>query len=84
MIKAAALVKRLTTGWEMKFTTSPSRKKPSANWKSPTKSERRMAYWMKAAPPAVAVISDTTATGRVASWRLDPNNAATMGGRKAA
>jgi hypothetical protein len=27
---------------------------------------------------------ETTATGPVESWRLDPNNAATRGGRKEA
>ena len=31
-----------------------------------------------------AVISETTATGPVASCRLEPNRAATIGGRKAA
>ena len=29
-----------------------------------------------------AVMSETTATGPVASWRLEPNRAATNGGRK--
>jgi hypothetical protein len=29
-----------------------------------------------------AVISETTATGPVASWRLDPNRAAIIGGRE--
>jgi hypothetical protein len=46
---------------------------------------------MKSVLPAVANgcseaadISDTTATGPVANCRLEPNRAATMGGRKAA
>ena len=30
------------------------------------------------------VIKETTATGPVASWRLEPNNAAIIGGRKEA
>ena len=50
-----------------------------------------MAYAINASLPAVArgskdaaVIKETTATGPVASCRLEPNRAAIMGGKKEA
>ncbi len=91
MIRAAALVKPLTTGCERKFTIRPRRSTPSASWKMPTISASRTAYAMYCGPPevasgssAAAVISDTTATGPVANCRLEPKRLATIGGRKAA
>ncbi len=91
MMMAAAFVKPLTTGCDRKLTTRPRRSTPSPSCTTPTIKASAMAYPMYRSLPTVAsgaseakVISDTTATGPVASWRLEPKRAASIGGRKAA
>jgi hypothetical protein len=91
MIMAAALVKPTMTGWDRKFTMTPSLNTPSTSWTRPTSRASMMARAMKASEPeaasgvsAEAVSSETTATGPVPSWFDEPHSAATTTGRKAA
>jgi hypothetical protein len=91
MMMAAALVKPTMTGWERKFTTTPSLNTPRESWMMPTISAIRIASAMNWLEPeaasgarADAVSSETTATGPVASCADEPHRAAMMPGRKAA
>jgi hypothetical protein len=91
MMIAAALVKPTITGWERKFTTTPSLNTPSTSWKIPTSKASMMARATKACEPGAAsgasdeaVSSEATATGPVPSCFDEPHSAATATGRKAA
>jgi len=91
MISAAALVKPTITGWDRKFTTTPSLKTPRVSCTSPTSSASITASTTYCSVPGVAngasedaVSSDTTATGPVPNWLDEPHSAATITGRNAA
>ncbi len=91
MIIAAALVKPTITGWERKFTMTPSLNTPSTSCTMPTIKASMMARATKCSEPGAAsgasdeaVNSEATATGPVPSWFDEPHNAPTITGRKAA
>ena len=88
---AAALMKPMMTGWEMKLTITPSLNAPIAIWIRPTRSASSSAsttYWsvpaIASGASAEAVMSEITATGPVRSWRDEPQSAPTMAGMNAA
>ncbi len=87
MISAAALVNPTITGLDRKFTTTPSRKTPSARRSTPTISANMIESWTKSGVPGVAKgiraaadIRDSMATGPVWSWLREPHREATMTG----
>ena len=82
MSNAEAVMKPEVTGWLRKWARKPSRSAPITNSIRPDRKASVIAAVQYAAEPAgarspmaVAVISETTATGPTASTRLLPSNA---------
>ena len=82
MMIAEAAVNPTSTECDRKLTTNPSRPKRSARWTAPTSTASSAAPARYDDDPssysgasAVAVISDTMATGPTANWREVPNAA---------
>jgi hypothetical protein len=91
MTIAAAEVNPLMTGREMKFETTPSRRRPSASWIAPLIRARRSASPRYSSVPGSAnaatlvnVKSETMATGPTARCREEPNIAYKNSGTVAA
>ena len=88
---AAPAVNPTMTGWDTKFTSTPSRAMPSVNWITPTIRVRVIALATYSALPGTAsALSEENSTmeaavvGPETSRREDPNSAATMAGTIAA
>ena len=82
MIKPEAVMNPETTGCDRKLARKPKRSKPMASSIRPESSAMAMAVLRYSAlpgaatwPTAVAVMSDTTATGPTESVRLVPRRA---------
>lgn len=89
IIKAHAFVNHTTTGWDKKFTTTHSFSNQSDNWNIQTNKDKSAAYTINHSGfavaigcNAIAVISDTIATGQVANCLDDQKKAATITGKK--
>ncbi len=87
MSSAAPAVKPITTEWEMKLTSVPSRASPITSWMTPTMTVRVSARPTYSAVPGSAnTLSDENSTmeaavvGPETRCQEEPNRAATMAG----